>query len=234
MKVVGLIGGLPADVDLRTGTSERRRDQLLAQTEYSRHVLTGDGVTPDGNGQCEDLAVRRTLNDAGPEARVAGQHGFELHQVCPGTAGPSRRDDLDRVLALAREVTLDGQVALFGWQVARQRGYSALTDVKAEHRYRGQDHESSCQRQAHGWTAHHPSGHGCPDPGSGSVGAAEVLAHDGQGQRVHPITDQAEHRRQEGQCGGDRYDSHDYRASRQAAKDGDWYQEHAEQGDNER
>src|SRR5580693_374685 len=178
MKVVGLIGGLPADVDLCAGTGERRRDQLLAQTEYSRHVLAGDGVTADGNGQREDLAVRRGLNDAGPEARVAGERGFELGEVCPGRAGPSHRDDLGRVLALAREVTLDGQVALFGWQTARQRGYSALADVQAEHRYRGQDHESSCQRQAHGWTAHHPSGHGRPDPGTGRVVAPEILAHD--------------------------------------------------------
>src|SRR5580700_6522494 len=143
MKVVGLIGGLPADVDLRAGTGERRRDQLLAQTEHGRHVLAGDIVTADGNGQREDRAVRGGLNDAGSEARVAGQRGFELGEVCPGRAGPSRRDDLDRVLALAREVTLDGQVALFGRQVARQRGYSALADVQAEHRYRRQDHESS-------------------------------------------------------------------------------------------
>ena len=84
--------------------------------------------------------------------------------------------------------------------------------MQAEHGYRRQDHDSSRQRQAHGWTAHHPSGHGCPDPGFGSVGAAEVLAHDGQGQRVDPITDEAEHRRQEGQRGGDGYDSDDHRA----------------------
>src|SRR5580700_12335197 len=177
MKVVGLIGGLPSHVDLCAGTGERRRDQPLAQIQYSRHVLTGDVVTADGNGQGEDLAVRRGLNDTGPEGRVAGQRCFELGEVWPGPAGPSHRDDLDRVLALAREVTLDGQVALLGWQVARKRGYSALTDVKAEHRYRGQDHESSCQRQAHGWTAHHPSGQGSPDPGFGSVGAPEVLAY---------------------------------------------------------
>src|SRR6202167_394974 len=233
MKVVGLIGGLPSDVDLCAGTGERRWDQLLAQTEYSRHVLAGDDVTPDGNGQREDLALRRGLNDTGPEAWVAGQHGFELHEVWPGIAGPSHRDDLDRVLALAWEVSLDGQVALFGWQVGRQRGYSALTDVQAEYRYRRQDHQSSRQYQAHGWTAHHPSGHGSPDPGFGSVGAPEVPAHDGQAQRVHPIADQAEHRRQEGQRCGDGYDSDDHRAGRQAAKDGDRYQEHAEQGDNE-
>src|ERR1700722_19911365 len=118
MEVVGLFGRLPSDIDLCAGT----------------------GVTPDGNGQREDLAVRRGLNGAGPEGRVAGQHGFELLEVGPGCAGPSHRDDLDRVLALAREVTLDGQVALFGWQVGRQRGYSALTDVQAEYRYRRQDH----------------------------------------------------------------------------------------------
>src|SRR5258708_3349763 len=233
MKVVGLIGGLPPDVDLCAGTGERRRDQLLAQTEYSRHVLAGDDVTADGDGQCEDLAVRRGLNDAGPEARVADEDGFELREVCPGSAGPSHRDDLDRVLALAREVPLDGQVALFGWQVARQRGYSALTDVQAEHRYRRQDHESSRQRQAHRWTAHHPSGHGSPDPGLGSAGAPEVLAHDGQAQRVHPIADQAEHRRQQGQRGGDGYDSDDHRAGGQAPKYGHRYQEHAKQGDDE-
>jgi hypothetical protein len=113
---------------------------------------------------CHFRARRRGLNDTGPEARVAGKYGFELREVCQGTAGPSHRDDLDRVLALAREVTLDGQVALFERQVARQRGYSALADVKAEHRYRRQDHESSRQRQAHGWTAHHRCGHGCPSP----------------------------------------------------------------------
>src|SRR5580658_9013273 len=136
MKVVGLIGGLPADVDLCAGAGERRRDQPLAQTEYSRHVLAGDDVTADGNGQREDLAVSRGLNDAGPEARVAGQHGFEVGEVCLVSAGAAHRDDLDRILALAREVTLDGQIALFGRQVSRQRGHSALTDVTAEHRYR--------------------------------------------------------------------------------------------------
>src|SRR5580704_9594737 len=122
MKVVGLIGGFSSDVDPCAGTGERRRDQPLAQTEYRRHVPAGDVVTADGNGQGEDLAVRRGLNDTGPEACVAGEHGCELREVCPGSAGPSHRDDLDRVLALAREVTLDGQVALLGWQVARQRG----------------------------------------------------------------------------------------------------------------
>jgi hypothetical protein len=46
---------------------------------------------------------------------------------------------------------------------------------------------------------------------------------------------QTEHgyRRQEGQRGGDGYDSDDHRAGRQAAKEGDRYQEHAEQGDDE-
>src|SRR5580693_9378988 len=101
-------------------------DQLLAHIQYSRHVLAGDVVTADGNGQREDRAVRRGPNDAGPEGWVAGEHGVELGEVCPGRAAPSCRDDLDRVLALAREVPLDGQVALFGRQVARQRGYSAL------------------------------------------------------------------------------------------------------------
>src|ERR1700735_4703078 len=165
MKVVGLLGGLASDVDLCAGTGERRRDQLLAQIQHSRHVLAGDGVTPDGNGQREDLAVRRGLNDAEPEARVADKYGFELREVRPGRAGPSRRDDLNRVLALAREVTLDGQVALFGWQAGRQRGYSALTEVQAEPRSPRQDHQPPRQYQAHGWTAHHPPGHGSPDPG---------------------------------------------------------------------
>src|SRR5258708_11897686 len=171
MKVVGLIGGLPPDVDWCAGPGERRGDQRLAQTEYSRHVLAGDDVTADGDGQCEDLAVRRGLNDAGPEARVADEDGFELREVCPGSAGPSHRDDLDRVLALAREVPLDGQVALFGWQVARQRGYSPLTDVQAEHLNRRQDNKSSRQPKAHRWTAHHPAGHGLPDQGRARPGA---------------------------------------------------------------
>src|SRR5258708_19572080 len=124
MKVVGLIGGLPPDVDLGAGTGERRRDQLLAQTEYSRHVLAGDDVTADGDGQCEDLAVRRGLNDAGPEARVADEDGFELREVCPGSAGPSHRDDLNRVLALPRHAPLNAQVAPFECQVPPPRVYS--------------------------------------------------------------------------------------------------------------
>ena len=66
-----------------------------------------------------------------------------------------------------------------------------------------------------------------PDPGLARIRAPEALPDDGQAQGVHTIPEEVQHRRKEGEGGGDGDDPDDHRPSGQAAQDVRRHQEHA-------
>ena len=102
--------------------------------------------------------------------------------------------------------------------------------MEAEHR------EGRCQKDEHTGReeGRRATYHGTDGPGPERALGGVVATDDRQPQRVDPVTEQGQHRRQQGEGGGHGDQADDDRAECEAAQDRVRDQEQSEQGDDER